>query len=250
MLAGTMFLQRLGQRLRERRELRELTQGDVANALQVSPQAVSKWERGENAPDILSLPALAGLLGVTTDWLLGHDAAQRDEFEATVFVSSIQGFTARSETLRPAEIAIWTNGFFRQLTEVVAQHGGVPIKYLGDGFLAFFASQDHSSRAVAAAVAARDIIADPLVVGLTVGSVHLTAIGHAEHARPDLLGSTVNRAFRVSAWAMSNAASRIAISSSVDLALGEQFEVGTPLEVPLKGISELVRIFEVIGRRR
>src|SRR5437870_3175237 len=106
-----MFLDELGRRLRERREARHLKQGDIANALQVSPQAVSKWERGENAPDVVLLSSLASILGVTTDWILGGHEGAGNEFEATVFVSSILGFAARSEGLKPPEIAMWSNGF-------------------------------------------------------------------------------------------------------------------------------------------
>ncbi|NCQ28719.1 MAG: helix-turn-helix transcriptional regulator, partial [Armatimonadetes bacterium] len=42
-----MILNELAGRLRQQREKLGLKQLDVANALQVSPQAVSKWERGE-----------------------------------------------------------------------------------------------------------------------------------------------------------------------------------------------------------
>ena len=71
-----MLLGELGQRIRTQRERLGLKQHDIANALQVSPQAVSKWERGENAPDIAVLGELCTLLGVTTDWLLGRGLDQ------------------------------------------------------------------------------------------------------------------------------------------------------------------------------
>lgn len=242
-----MFLKQLGQRLRERRELRRLTQGDIASALQISPQAVSKWERGDNAPDIACLPALATILGVTTDWLLGNDGVERDEFEATIFVSTILGFTAKCESLQPAEIAIWSNGFLRQVTEVVLQQSGVPIKYLGDGLLAFFSGAEHSRRALTAAISAREIVTGSLVVGLATGKTHLTTIGHAEYARPDLLGSTVNWAFRVNGWAAANTQSRIAIASNGVALLDQKFLVGPASEVTLKGIAHPVQISEVLG---
>ncbi len=49
----------------------KLTQADVAEKLGVSPQAVSLWERDENAPDIFKFPELARLYRVSTDWLYG-----------------------------------------------------------------------------------------------------------------------------------------------------------------------------------
>ena len=47
-----------------------MTQSFVAEKLEVTPQAVSAWERGEYAPDISKLKDLAKLYGVTLDWLL------------------------------------------------------------------------------------------------------------------------------------------------------------------------------------
>ena len=77
-----MLLNELGRRLRTQRERLGLKQNDIANALQVSPQAVSKWERGENGPDIATLGPLARLLGVSTDWLLDAHGQDLDVFDA------------------------------------------------------------------------------------------------------------------------------------------------------------------------
>jgi len=242
-----MFLKELGRRLRERREQLRLTQGDIANALQVSAQAVSKWERGDNAPDILGLPALAELLGTTTDFLLGNHDVRQEEFEATIFVSSILEFSVRCAALRPPEIAIWSNGFFRQVTEAVLAQGGVPIKYLGDGFLAFFAGADHTARAIDAAITARNVVSEQLVVSLAVGSTHLAAIGHGDYARPDILGPVVNRAFRLNAWAAQFASTRIAVAGDRE-ALDTLFELGPRVDVTLRGSAEPQRIAEVLRR--
>ena len=54
-----------------------MTQSCVAEKLSVTSQAVSLWERGENAPDISKLAELAELYGVTIDWLLtGKEPAE------------------------------------------------------------------------------------------------------------------------------------------------------------------------------
>lgn len=47
-----------------------LTQGQLASKLNVTPQAVSKWENG-SLPDTEFLPQLAGILGVSIDMLFG-----------------------------------------------------------------------------------------------------------------------------------------------------------------------------------
>ncbi len=60
----------IGKRIALYRRQKNLKQEDLANALGVSPQAVSKWENDQTCPDISLLPQLAQLLGVTTDELL------------------------------------------------------------------------------------------------------------------------------------------------------------------------------------
>ena len=59
-----------GALIAETRKERDLTQKDLAQALHVSVQAVSKWERGLNFPDIALLESLAELLGLTVSELL------------------------------------------------------------------------------------------------------------------------------------------------------------------------------------
>ena len=60
----------LGKRIAALRRQKGLKQEDLANELDVSPQAVSKWENDQTCPDISLLPRLAQLLGVSVDELL------------------------------------------------------------------------------------------------------------------------------------------------------------------------------------
>ena len=67
----------LGKRIAALRKQKDLRQDDIAQLLDVSPQAVSKWENDQTCPDIGLLPKLAQILGVTTDELLsGKHALQ------------------------------------------------------------------------------------------------------------------------------------------------------------------------------
>ena len=61
--------QELGRRIKALRGERGMTQEALAMALEVSPQAVSKWENGATAPDISLLPAISVAFGVTIDEL-------------------------------------------------------------------------------------------------------------------------------------------------------------------------------------
>ena len=60
----------LGSRIATRRRARGLTQGQVAVHMGVSPQAVSKWERGLACPDLVFLDDLADLLDIGIEELL------------------------------------------------------------------------------------------------------------------------------------------------------------------------------------
>ena len=63
--------QTLGKRIMQYRKNKGLTQDKLAEALGVTPQAVSKWENDQSCPDINTLPKLAAIFDITTDELLG-----------------------------------------------------------------------------------------------------------------------------------------------------------------------------------
>ena len=63
----------LGQRIAALRRQKDMTQEILAEALGVSPQAVSKWENDISCPDIMLLPKLAKMLDVTVDALLSGE---------------------------------------------------------------------------------------------------------------------------------------------------------------------------------
>lgn len=62
-----MTTSNIGRNIRKLRELRSATQEELAQALSVTSQAVSKWENDVSVPDTLMLPAIAGFFGVTVD---------------------------------------------------------------------------------------------------------------------------------------------------------------------------------------
>jgi DNA-binding XRE family transcriptional regulator len=53
------------------------TQDELADILSILKQSVSKWERGEEYPDITLLPYIASYYNVTTDELLGTGEIQK-----------------------------------------------------------------------------------------------------------------------------------------------------------------------------
>lgn len=63
-------MESLGTRISEYRKKSGLTQEQLAEYMEVSPQAVSKWENDISCPDIGALPTLADLFHITVDELL------------------------------------------------------------------------------------------------------------------------------------------------------------------------------------
>ena len=84
------------------------TQSELAKYLSISTQAVSKWCRGENMPDIALLPRIASFLDVSVDELLGVGEIKKQE--------KIQEYRERSfelsrKGLVVENIALWHEAY-------------------------------------------------------------------------------------------------------------------------------------------
>ena len=96
----------LGRRIARLRLAKTATQERLAKELNVSPQAVSKWENDINYPDISLLPDLARFLGVSVDELLSGASASAQE-SASVQESAAEKSAAAVVSVaadEPAEI--------------------------------------------------------------------------------------------------------------------------------------------------
>ena len=71
----------IGEKLRRLRIARQLSQEQLAEKLQVSRQAISKWELGESMPDTENLILLSKFYGVSIDYLLLNELNISSELE-------------------------------------------------------------------------------------------------------------------------------------------------------------------------
>lgn len=69
----------IGATIKDLRAKHGITQETLAFRLGVSPQSVSKWERGEGYPDITSLIPIAEYFGITLDELMGKSRIRAEE---------------------------------------------------------------------------------------------------------------------------------------------------------------------------
>ena len=78
-----------GTTIAELRKGKGLTQLELANMMNVTDKAVSKWERDISYPDTASIPRLAEILGVSVDDLLkckGTGQGKKESIEDTVML--------------------------------------------------------------------------------------------------------------------------------------------------------------------
>jgi transcriptional regulator with XRE-family HTH domain len=237
----------VGQKIRFLREKHGFKQINLANALQVSPQAVSKWERGANHPDIPILLKIARLFNVSTDYLLGMNDARTGVIDATVFCTSVAHFARRSISMNSKEVADYTNVLFYQLTESVLKFDGIPVKCVGDGFLCFFSGPGHANRAIQSAIHAKKVIYQKdLVITLNSGDIYLGLIGHPQYATRDIVGETVNRAFLITGWVSKHCASCIGATEAVIKRTEQSFNMHRHPGVTIELMEENVDIYEIL----
>ena len=67
---------KIGSNIAALRKKKGITQEELANALGVSAQAVSKWENNSSCPDVSLLTVIADYFGVTVDALLRSGAEE------------------------------------------------------------------------------------------------------------------------------------------------------------------------------
>jgi transcriptional regulator with XRE-family HTH domain len=62
---------KLGERIKELRKEKDMTQSELSILLEVDSSLISKWELGKKRPVYEDLIKMAKYFGVTTDYLLG-----------------------------------------------------------------------------------------------------------------------------------------------------------------------------------
>lgn len=108
----------IGSTLRHLRKAKNVTQEELAEALGVTPQAVSKWENNAGMPDISLLVPLANYFRVSMDTLFGRDSTLTEE-----------QVTALDSQIRDASIDPYTK--FERYNEALRSYPDHPILLRG-----------------------------------------------------------------------------------------------------------------------
>ena len=107
----------IGNKIRELRKNKGITQEQLASALNYSPQAISKWEMNVGYPDIATLPVIAAYFGVSLDALFDYDPKNiEEEIQKILFKSrvDIHGWEETVKYLRDG-IAAYPSGYILKL---------------------------------------------------------------------------------------------------------------------------------------
>ncbi|MCI9436711.1 MAG: helix-turn-helix transcriptional regulator [Lachnospiraceae bacterium] len=74
----------IGSKIKKLRRQKNISQEVLAQYLGISFQAVSKWESGQNMPDITLIPALASFFGISTDELFDYNYYETEKRVAEI----------------------------------------------------------------------------------------------------------------------------------------------------------------------
>lgn len=110
----------IAKNISELRRAAEMTQFELAERLNYSDKAVSKWERGESVPDIAVLKKIADIFSVTVDYLLEEEHAKKrfDKPQNRIRLANRGFITGMSVTLvwLVALLVFVTGDMFREQT--------------------------------------------------------------------------------------------------------------------------------------
>ncbi|HUI87703.1 MAG TPA: adenylate/guanylate cyclase domain-containing protein [Anaerolineales bacterium] len=183
----------------------------------------------------------------------------------SILFSDIRGFTTLSEKLSPEQVVSVLNPYLEAMTKVIEKYGGTVDKYEGDAIVAFFGEpvvhEDHALRAVRTAVDMRKALVElhqlwatqgrpfriEIGIGINSGDVFVGLLGSAQRINYTVIGDNANLASRLQdltktyQWP-------ILISESTYEQVKDEFEAELVDSVMVKGRSEAVKVYKLVGR--
>lgn len=85
----------IGERILETRKEKHISQGQLAQALSISRQAVSKWENDLTAPDTINLIRLADILDTDVEYLATGNHAKQKEPQIVTVVQQVDNIVEK-----------------------------------------------------------------------------------------------------------------------------------------------------------
>ena len=197
------------------------------------------------------------------------------ELTATILFSDIEGFSTIAEQLGPARLMSWLETYMERMVNIVTDHRGIVLHFIGDGVLAAYgiplartSPQEVAADAVSAARsglamsdAAVQLAAEfaalglPPVhvrVGIQTGPIVVGSLGGAKRLEYALVGDTVVTASRLEQLCKTlrrpgTEACTIIVGDATRECLGDKFHLVNIGQVPLKGKVNSVQAYQLTG---
>jgi adenylate cyclase len=188
-----------------------------------------------------------------TKWLDGQ------KNEATIIFADIRGFTSYSEQTEPEKVITELNEFFEIATNIILKHNGYVDKFIGDAVLGVFGvpvyHSDHEESAVRACMEMHGTFKEmagkegnqllsSVGISINAGLVVSGNIGSQAKMEYTVIGDAVNLASRINGFAK---AGEVIIGETIFEKLADKLETIAITPAVIKGKSELVRTYRVLG---
>ena len=182
--------------------------------------------------------------------------AKRD---ISVLLSDLRGFTVLSERLDPEEVVRVLNRYFERMIEIISDHCGIVIEFLGDGIMTIFGApktlENHADHAVACALSMQQAMEElnlmhaeeglpriEMGIGVSSGEVVVGNIGSERRTKYGVIGHPANLAARIEALSTGQ---QVLVSAETLHRCRAEINVVQSFQVSVKGVDKPLAIHEV-----
>lgn len=179
--------------------------------------------------------------------------------ELTAIFADIRGFTSFSEALSPEKLVKILNHYLSEAAEAILNEEGTIDKFMGDAVMAWFNApipqQDHSLRAIKAALGIREAIKNlhtiysaefrlSFGIGIHCGDAVLGLVGNEKRLEYTAIGDAINTTKRIQE---NSKAGQILISTQVYQKVINRINVKLNDVIIAKGKKHPIEVFEVLS---
>ncbi len=157
----------------------------------------------------------------------------------TVMMSDLRGFTQMSESLDPTQLIDMLNHYLTVMSDIITEHKGTIIEFLGDGILVIFGApidnKNHALDGVVAAIKMQKAMPSinewnqqqgypnlSMGIGINTGEMIVGNIGSEKHTRYGVIGKHVNLCGRIESYSVGG---QVLISPLTKSLINEPLEI-------------------------
>ena len=183
----------------------------------------------------------------------------------SVLFSDIRGFTTISESMRPEDVVPLLNEYLSRMVEVVFRHDGTLDKFIGDAVMAFWGApvpdDQHPRKAVMCAIEMIEELkvlqekwrreGKPVIeigIGVNTGDMVVGNMGSSQKMEYTVIGDNVNLGSRLEGLNQEYH-TQIIVSEATFLAVQDMVEARPFGSVKVKGKTNEVTIYQILGRK-